>query len=168
MHIQKHKSRLYLIFILFNFSLFLLILRLFYIQLGCNVFFTNLALKQHDRVIKLEPNRGVIYDRHLKQLAVNINLNSVYAVARDIPAEGKTGIATQISRILGLNYNFVRERLNRDKSFVWLARQISPSLAWQVKNLNIKGIDFVPENKRFYPGGNLASHIIVFTDIDKN
>ncbi len=168
MHIRKHRSRLYLIFIFFNFCLFFLALRLFYLQLGCSNFFTNLALKQHDRVIRLEPKRGIIYDRHLKELASNINLNSVYAVARDIPSEYKSKVAGRLSRILSLNYNLVQERLNRDKSFVWLARRISPTLTWQVKNLNIKGIDFVAESKRFYPGGTLASHLVGFTDIDSN
>lgn len=168
MHIRKHKARLYSVFIFFNLCLFLLALRLFYLQLGQSNFLTKLALNQHERVIKIAPKRGIIYDRNLKALAANINLNSVYAVSRDIPQENKPKIAGQLSAILGLNYNFVMERLNRNKGFVWLERQISPSLAWQVKNLNIKGIDFVPEHKRFYAGGTLASHILGFTDIDNN
>ena len=168
MRIQKHRPRLYLIFIFFNLCLSFLILRLFYIQLIQTDFFTNLAIKQHDRVVTLPPKRGIIYDRHLKELAVTINLNSIYAVARDIPAKDKPVVAKSLSAILGLNYDYLQERLSRDKSFIWLARQVSPSLAWQVKNLNIKGVDFVSEHKRFYPGGSLASHIIGVTDIDNN
>ena len=168
MRIQKHRPRLYLIFIFFNLCLSFLILRLFYIQLIQTDFFTNLAIKQHDRVVTLPPKRGIIYDRHLKELAVTINLNSIYAVARDIPAKDKPVVAKSLSAILDLNYDYLQERLSRDKSFIWLARQVSPSLAWQVKNLNIKGVDFVSEHKRFYPGGSLASHIIGVTDIDNN
>lgn len=166
MPIRKHKSRLYLVFIFFNFCLFLLALRLLYIQLGQSGFLTNLALNQHERKITIAPKRGIIFDRNLKELAANVNLNSIYAVSREIQPSNKPSVASRLSNILGLNYSFVLERLNRDKSFVWLARQVTPPLAWQVKSLNIKGIDFVPEYKRFYPGGTLASHIIGFTNID--
>ncbi|HSQ85361.1 MAG TPA: penicillin-binding protein 2, partial [Desulfobacterales bacterium] len=56
--------------------------------------------------------------------------------------------------------------LNSKKKFVWIKRKVTPKEAEAVKNLNLDGLDFIPEHKRFYPNKTLAAQLIGFTDID--
>ncbi len=61
---------------------------------------------------------------------------------------------------------YLRDRLYRKKSFVWIARKLTPSQSGAVKKLNIKGLDFIKESRRSYPNSYLASQVIGFCGLD--
>lgn len=123
-----------------------------------------MAQAQHSVKIELEPVRGSILDRNMRKLAVNLKVDSVYAVARNVDEKRKT--AQLLAPVLDKDERFLYERLNRDKLFVWLARKISPEASDKIRELSLKGIYLIDESKRFYPGASLASQTIGFAGID--
>lgn len=146
--------------------LLLCIGRLFYIQFFRSNYLISIARKQHNLYVELEPHRGTIYDSHLKPLAVNVSVDSLYASPNEISETNKETIIKQLSPILNLSNAYLREKLERKKYFVWLARKISPQQSEAIKGLKIKGIGFIRESKRCYPNFYLASHILGFANLD--
>lgn len=164
MFIRRYRFRLGLITLFFIFLFILIGARLIYIQTSLHKRFLNLANDQHCITIEFEPRRGAILDSKLHELAVNLKVDSVYAVARDV--EGKEETAEILAPVLNKDEVLLYERLCRDKQFVWLARKISEEQSRKIKDLNLKGIYLIDETKRFYPNGSLASQTIGFSGID--
>ncbi len=164
MHISNYHRRIKAVFLLFSAFFAISLTRLFFIQFFRSNFLAAIAKKQHNLYVELEPLRGTIYDANLRPLAVNISADSLYAVPTEI--KDKERAINALSPILNLNRDYLKERLSRKKSFVWLARKISPEQKEAVKKLNIKGLDFLKESKRCYPNGYLASHILGFAGLD--
>lgn len=156
-------SRLYLIFLSFVFGFFVLIARLVYVQIFKSSQFKTLASKQHSIFTEVAPQRGLILDRNLQNLAVNTVSYSIFAT-NEFAADEKTIL--KLASLLNLDEDLLAAKLDSHKNFVWLKRKVAPELSSKVENLNIAGIAQVKEPKRFYPNGSLASHIIGFTGID--
>ncbi len=125
-----------------------------------------MAKKQHSLFLELEPVRGGIYDCNLKAQAINIAMNSLYASANEILPKDKEAVINKLAPILNLSHTYLKDRIYRKKSFVWIARKIAPDQSEQIKNLRIRGLGFLRETKRIYPNGYLASQIIGFAGID--
>lgn len=148
------------------FFIFLLLCvgRLFFIQFFRSDYLTAIAKKQHNQLVELEPRRGTIYDCNLKAQAFNMSMDSLYAVPNAI--KNPEGVISQLQPILGVERNYLQDRLDRKKSFIWLARKLTPDKSEEIKKLNIKGLGFLKETKRIYPNSYLASHIIGFSGMD--
>lgn len=166
MYIRNNNSRPYVIFAFFIIFLIFIGARLIFIQIFRKQFLTSLAKKQHNVCLEIEPARGNIYDRNLKPQTSSINLKSLYAIPREIEEKDKERIASGLSRILGSDKNEILRRLKMDKSFIWIARKISPQLAEEIEQLNFPGLDFIREVKRSYPNKELASHILGYAGLD--
>lgn len=164
MFTKRYRFRLILLLLIFTFGLTLIAVRLIYIQTFLHRKSLELANSQHCITIELQPRRGAILDSKLRELAVNLKVDSVYAVARDVEEKEKT--ARILAPILNQDKEFLYERLCRDKLFVWLTRKISKEQAKRIKDLNLKGIQLIDETKRFYPNGSLASQTIGFSGTD--
>ena len=120
--------------------------------------------QQHQRVVKLTPQRGAIYDRNGEALALSLEVKSLYANPTEIQSVDK--VAEQLAKVLDITENRLREKLNKNKSFVWVERRLSPEIAQQVKDLKLVGLHFVREHKRYYPRGQVASQVVGFTGLD--
>lgn len=144
----------------------LLCVRLVLVQLGAAKSLSNIASNQYRMAVSLLPRRGVICDRNLKELAITINLNSIFA--EPFRVKDKERVSQELARVLGQNREEIYKKLCQEKGFVWLGRKVSQDTARAVKALNIKGIDFIKEPQRVYPNGILASHVLGFTDTDNN
>lgn len=164
MYIKYYPRRFYAGFFIFLFLFIALIARLLFIQFFRSSYLKEIASRQHNLYVELEPRRGTIYDCRLRPQAININADSLYAVPVDI--KDKEGLIKKISPLLKLEYAFLRERIYRDKSFIWIARKLPAHMAEQIKSLNLKGLGFIKESKRCYSNGFLASHVIGFSGID--
>ncbi|MDD5496451.1 MAG: penicillin-binding transpeptidase domain-containing protein, partial [Candidatus Omnitrophica bacterium] len=145
-------------------SLSLLLARLFYLQALRHPFYFKIANEEHIVSVELQPKRGAIYDRQLRPIAVNLNRDSVYANPRTI--KNKEQAIKILSTVLNIKESFVRERLSRDKGFVWIKRKITTKESVRLKKFNLEGIGFVEESKRFYPNLSLACHILGSVNID--
>ncbi|MCA9401024.1 MAG: penicillin-binding protein [Candidatus Omnitrophica bacterium] len=156
-------------FFVFSFLIFCLIafsVKLVLLQIYRSEHLASLAEKQHNHLIEHEPIRGSIFDRYGRTLAVNVPVYSLYANPRQMTSSDKSEAVDQLSGILELPEEFLLQRLARKKYFIWLKRKLPMDQVEQVKALNLKGIGFIKESKRFYPNAHLASHIIGFAGID--
>jgi cell division protein FtsI (penicillin-binding protein 3) len=165
-YINNYRRRAEAVFLLFLIFLILCISRLFFIQFFRANYLASIAKKQHNLFVELEPRRGTIYDSRLKPQAINISVDSLYACPSEISDKDKEAIIRQLAPILNLNCAYLRDRLYRKKSFIWLVRKITPEQSQAIKKLNIKGLGFLKESKRTYPNGYLACHIIGFAGLD--
>lgn len=125
-----------------------------------------LAEKQHNYFLELEPIRGAIYDRNLRPLAMNIPVYSLSVNPRAMSLKDKDLSLRTLPALLGMDRNTVQERLNKKKYFAWLKRKISVEEVEKIKALNIKGLNFINETKRYYPNGSLAAHLVGFAGLD--
>ena len=145
--------------------LIVLIGRLFYIQIIRHKHYLAMALEQQEDVVMLEPERGIIYSRNGSPMTINVEANSVYANPREI--RDKIGTARRLSGILGADSGkLLGEFSKRNRSFAWVKRKISEEEKKKVEELDIKGIYFLNEPNRVYPGKEMASHILGFVGID--
>ena len=126
--------------------------------------YTAMAEQQHRVTHTLQARRGTIYDRHQRPLAISVPVPSVFANARAV--EEKSAMAGQLAKLVDRNRQMIERRLKQDKGFVWIARQVDPSLTTSLIALRNRGVGIVEEPKRFYPHGRLASHLMGFVDID--
>lgn len=164
MYIVNYHRRIQAVFLLFVFFLISCIARLLFIQFFRSRYLTDIAKKQHNLFIELEPRRGTIYDVNLKPQAANISTDSLYAIPTDIADKDK--VIKQLMPILNLDYAYLKERLYRKKSFIWLARKITPQQREAINKLKITGLGFIKESQRCYPNSHLAGHIIGFAGLD--
>jgi cell division protein FtsI (penicillin-binding protein 3) len=140
--------------------------RAFYLQILKHEEMIKRAEKQHQRIVPLTPARGAIMDRNGTQLAVSVEMDSCYGEPRHI--QDVEGTAAVLAPLLGTPKSELVKKLSNGKSFVWLERRLTPEAALRVKNMKLRGIGFVKENKRFYPNFEVASHVLGFTGQEPN
>ncbi|MFH1075835.1 MAG: penicillin-binding protein 2 [Pseudomonadota bacterium] len=122
------------------------------------------ASRQYEWSRTQQPRRGAICDRNLSALALSVKIESICAYPRLIGEKEAT--AKALSNTLGINQKELLCKLKSQKRFVWIKRHVGLKEAAKVAELNLPGIDFVKENRRFYPNKGLAAQLVGFTDID--
>jgi len=157
-----------LVFLFLIILIIFLIARLFYLQVFHANVLQKAADRQHNCVITVPPKRGDIYDTTGKQLAVSIPVSSVYAAPRLIDPQKRSVIARELSSILNIDVNEIQRKLNKDKMFLWIKRRINEQESTAIAQKKFEGIGLLKEEKRFYPNGNLASHVLGFVGIDND
>ncbi|HDK27302.1 MAG TPA: stage V sporulation protein D [Candidatus Atribacteria bacterium] len=162
--VREKKRRITFLFILAIIFYFLLIYRLYNIQVIQSNKYKELAQQEHLTSFSIEGERGNIYDRNLKKLAVNVNTKSLFAIPPRIQDPHKT--AQLLSSVLNLETREILSKLNQKNSFVWIKRKLNDIEVEEVKKLNLPGLDFLDENKRYYPRKKLASNLLGFAGID--
>src|SRR5262249_49798064 len=107
----------------------------------------------------------VIYDRNGNELAVSIKVDSVFAVPDQI--QNPQATAAALSRITHVSAGDLAQKFDSESSFVWVKRKLNPNEATAIRNAKIPGIYFQKEDRRFYPKGELAAHVLGYVDIDE-
>jgi cell division protein FtsI (penicillin-binding protein 3) len=138
--------------------------RLVYLQVIKYQFFLNLASRQHGRTIDVDPRRGTIYDRNGAELAMSIDVDSVFAVPSEIPDQETT--AQILAKVLDLDGQELLAHLRAQKNFAWVKRKLDAETSQRVRNLNLRGIYFRKEPQRFYPKRDLAAQTIGYVGVD--
>ena len=140
--------------------------RLTYLQFFRHSDYMSQAIRQQRHTIDIYPKRGVIYDRNMRPLAMSVPVQSAFAM----PAEIKDSdmAARLLAGALQIPAQGVREKLGAGGSFVWLKRKLPQEEEVAVRSLNLKGIYFFEENKRYYPKRDMASHVLGFVDVDEH
>ncbi len=161
LHVRK---RIILLFLIFFLLTSLLSFRLIWIQVINSDEYQKKAIEQRTRELKVEPKRGIIYDRKGRELAVSASSETVVAIPLEV--ENPTTTAKLLSKVLDMKYDYVYQRITRKASAVYVKRKVSEDVAREIRGLGLKGITFTEESKRFYPKANLASHILGFAGID--
>lgn len=141
-----------------------LIVRLGYLQLVRGPQLESWAMAQWMRDVPVEPKRGIIYDRNMRELAISANADTVVAIPARIANPQQT--AAKLAAVLGMSEETIYERVTRRRSLVYVARKVTAEQAAAVRALDLEGITFQIETKRYYPHQNLASHVLGFAGID--
>ena len=156
-HLERN-SRLYLLALMLFFWCAAICTRLVYLQIFRYGSFVKQAEHQQQREIPLSAKRGVIYDRTGRELAMSVLVDSAFAVpteVKDLP----TAISL-ITRITGEDRNVVLADCRAHKTFCWVARKADDETIARIKSLNLQGIHFQREPKRFYPARDLAAQVV--------
>lgn len=124
----------------------------------------RIAQKQHHNSYTLLPKRGNILDRNNRNLATNINTQSIYINPNSIKEPEE--FARKLSKKTNLSYREALSYAVSKRSFIWLKRLAEPELVQGIKELDLEGIGFIDEPKRVYPNGHLLGQVLGFTNID--
>ncbi len=154
----EKNSRLYLLALMLFFWCLAICARLVYLQIFRYGSFVKQAEHQQQREIPLSAKRGVIYDRAGRELAMSVLVDSAFAVpteVKDLPTA-----VSLITRITGEDRNVVLADCRAHKTFCWVARKANDDTIERIKSLNLQGIHFQKEPKRFYPARDLAAQVI--------
>src|SRR5579885_2368489 len=150
----------------------LIVGRLLWLQLIQHSEFVERAAKQQQRTFEVAPRRGVLYDRNLHELAMTVLADSIYAVPSEI-GDARAATASALAKVVHTDPadSFTSEqqilaRLNASRNFAWVARKQDPSIIAKVKALNLKGVYFQKEFKRFYPDNQLAAQVLGYVGLD--
>ena len=162
--INWFKVRIIFLSCLLIFCFVLIMGRMFQLQVLEKEQLYKLAAQQQHIQIPLVPKRGIIYDSKGNELAVSIEVDSVYADARKIVDAGK--MVRELDSILQIDREELKQRLKSHRSFEWIQRKISSKEVEQIKTLQLPNIYFLKENRRFYPNAQLAAHLIGFVGLD--
>ncbi len=138
-------------------------LRLVYLQIFCYGDFERRAQHQQQRSFDLSAKRGVIYDRAGRELAMSIQVDSAFVVPSEAP-----DLANTISLITRITKDDPRVVLAdcRAHKFCWVARKADAEVVDRIRALNLQGIHFQKEPKRFYPKRELAAQVLGYVGTD--
>jgi cell division protein FtsI (penicillin-binding protein 3) len=139
--------------------------RLFFLQVVHSAYYKNRAERQQQRPHDVSPRRGIIYDRNGSELAVSIKVDSVWAAPDEI--ENLDATAKTLSALTRVPRTELLEKLDTQKSFVWIKRKLNADQAAAIRRANLPGIYFEKEDRRFYPKRELAAHVLGYVDIDE-
>ena len=126
------------------------------------------AEKRYSRTKELIATRGLITDRNGEALAISTAVETVTANPHQIKLESiAPKKLIRLSELLDVNLDYIKRRLTQKKTFVYLKRQISPSIAREVMSLKLPGVSLQTEYKRYYPNGEATAHLVGFTNRDQ-
>lgn len=162
--VQAVKSRLALVSLILSAAGLVLVGRLVHLQIIQHDRLTAQSDKQYLRTVEITSGRGNIYDRNRNQLATNIRVESVYADPKSIV--DKTATARILARVLELNPQAVLKKLKSNRHFVWIKRKSELNAVEKLKQLDLVGVGFIAEAKRYYPKRKLAASTLGFVGLD--
>lgn len=142
--------------------------RAFEIQVEHAFALREMAEEQYFRDIHLAPKRGSVFDRSGAELAISVDVDSVYANPKQLRAAGlqPEAVARQLAELLGVDGETIAARLSADRHFAWVKRRVSPREGKAVSLLGLPGVELAREPRRYYPSRELAAHVLGFANID--
>ncbi|MED5580295.1 MAG: penicillin-binding protein 2 [Nitrospinota bacterium] len=124
----------------------------------------SVGKKQLHKTITIKTSRGKIQDSGRDILAISLKSPSLYADTSKI--QNISFASTSVSRILKISELKLNERLSRANRYVLLGRKLNPEQKEKIEKLDIDGLNFEMESKRFYPRRELASSLLGFVGVD--
>ena len=164
--VRRFTSRLVLVGLFFSLVAVSLVARAVHLQVFNKEFLNQQADTRHLRTERISAHRGTITDRHGEPLAISTPVDSIWANPGELaPAVDRL---PELARLLGLDAQQLMRRVTRsmDKEFLYLKRHLSPEQAAQVLALKLPGVNVQREYRRYYPAGEVAGHLVGFTNID--
>jgi len=157
-------NRLSLIVLFFGLALALLVVRMFHLQVWEYKKYIFLVRKQITNKKTSEPERGIIFDRQYRILAMNINSVSIAASPKCI--KDKEFFSKLVSQYIDESPKEIYKKIDNCENFVWIKRQIDVGDFEKLRNLDIDGLIVLNEKKRYYPFNKISAHIVGVTNID--
>ncbi len=164
----EYRWRFYAVFAVLLLGVLGLILRMVHLSVFDRPFLMGQSESRVLRLVDIPAYRGMIVDRNNVPLAVSAPVDSIW-INPQIFAANKHQLA-MLAGILSLTPQSIQQKItkNEDREFVYLVRTVPPEIADKIKDLKIRGIFFQREYRRFYPSGEIAAHLLGFTNVDDN
>ena len=140
--------------------------RILYLQLINKDFLAEQVNDRHLRTREIPAHRGSLTDRFGEPLAVSTPVDTIYANPKELKSDlDRLG---ELAAVLNLDEQWLARRItsNLERDFVYLKRRVKPVEAEKALALGLPGVGAVREDRRYYPGGEVAAHVIGFTDVD--
>ncbi len=168
-------ARFWLICLFFLAWAVVISVRLFWVQVVHHKEYVERADKQQQRTFEVAPRRGVLYDRNMRELAMTVQVDSIFAVPSEI--DDKPSAAQALAAVVHVDPGDTRtteaeiaRRLDEGRNFAWVARRVTPQVAAQVRALiqakTVKGVYFQKEFQRFYPDNQIAAQALGYVGLD--
>ena len=157
------RSRLVL-FVLFA-AFLALAARALWLQGISNEFLQKQGASRYARTLELPATRGKITDRNGQVLASSVPVKAVWAIPDDVQ-EAPPEKLRALAKLLDMSDADLRKKLDSDRGFVYLKRQVEQDTTDKIQKLDIAGIETRKEYKRFYPEGEVMAHVVGFTNVE--
>jgi cell division protein FtsI (penicillin-binding protein 3) len=161
--LKASRGRSATIFALGTLVWLLILSRLFFIQVIKGAEYKNVALRQHQRHIRLPAKRGTIYDTKGRELVINLPVESFFAIPESVKNVSQVAGTFSSSKS---EYNRIRGDLTERENFVWLKRKVRDAESRKIKRKRLKGVWVLGETQRYHLCEDLAEEVLGFTDID--
>ncbi len=158
------RIRIYVTGICFLLVLGVLFLRAYQLQILEGKELSSMAKEDYTGRFTFTAQRGTIFDRNGRELALSIDVGSIYCYPKRVKDPSKT--ATLIANALHMKKGGVLKKLQSPRSFVWIKRKVTPEEIIRVRGLNLTGIGFTKEGRRYYPSMETGAHVIGFASQD--
>ena len=162
-NLPNWRSRLVL-FVLFA-AFAALALRALWLQGVSTQFLQKQGKSRYERLVELPAARGKIMDRNGQVLASSLPVKSVAAFPKEVLA-GPTDKLPELARLLEMPESELRAKLDPKRNYVYLKRQVEMDAVEKIEKLKIDGIDTRKEYKRYYPQGEVMTHVVGFTNVE--
>lgn len=157
------RSRLVLFCLFIAFAA--LIIRALWLQGVSTEFLQKQGASRYARTLELPATRGKITDRNGQVLASSVPVKAVWAIPEDV-LEATPEKLRELAQLLEMSEADLRKKLDSDRGFVYLKRQVEQETSDKIIKLGISGIETRKEYKRFYPLGDVMAHVVGFTNVE--
>jgi cell division protein FtsI (penicillin-binding protein 3) len=166
MRIVAYKGRFYFFVVILALCLIALIWRMQDLSIHQRSFLQQQSDVRTIRVIDIPAHRGMITDRNSAPLAVSTPVDAIWINPQIFIATPEQ--LTELAKLLHISYHSLQNKIsqNSGRYFVYLKRHVAPGLCDQVKALDISGLFFQREYRRYYPEAEVTAHILGFTNVD--
>ncbi len=167
MFTKSINKRIKITFILMLIALFLVIVKVFYIQVFEYKKLNKLASDLWSRNLEIEADRGKILDRNGVVLADNLTTSSLVLIPNQM--KDKKHVTKELSNILGISYNAMKKHVYKKTSIERVhpeGRRLSYDVAKKISDLKLDGVYLVKEAKRNYPYKDFLAHVLGYVGID--
>lgn len=166
MKIAAYRGRFYFLVVILALCLVALIWRMFDLSVCQRSFLQQQSDVRTIRVVDIPAHRGMITDHNGAPLAVSTPVDAIWVNPQIFIATPEQ--LTELSKLLHISYSRLQNKINQNSGryFVYLKRHVTPELSDQVKALDISGLFFQREYRRYYPEAEVTAHILGFTNID--
>ncbi|NLK71572.1 MAG: stage V sporulation protein D [Clostridiales bacterium] len=165
---NKNKKRIVVLFFTLGFIFIALIIRLGWIQIVSSEKYQQLALEQQTRDIPIPAKRGIIFDRKGKELAVSASTSTIWARPSEVKNANNIDETVRIlSETLGEDPENIKQIITKsDVNLIRVAKWVEKEKADIIREAKLDGIWIAEDNKRIYPYGSFAAHILGHTTDD--
>jgi len=166
---QRVKGRLVVAGVIFGAWAIGIEARLVFLQVVDHERLVSRAELQHRRSIPVAPKRGEILDRQGRVLAYSVDGDAIVAAPVQIDDNDVVDVTAKLCEVLDCSEKRrveLQSTLSAPRQFAYVERQASPDLVRRVADLDLPGISFVLENRRYYPNRELAAHVLGYVGVD--
>jgi cell division protein FtsI (penicillin-binding protein 3) len=139
--------------------------RALWLQGVSDQFLQKQGASRYERTLELPATRGKILDRNGLVLASSLPVKAVWAIPEDVK-ESPPEKLRELARLLDMPQAELMKKLDSDRTFVYLKRQVEMDVIAKIEKLGIDGLDTRKEYKRYYPQGEVMAHMVGFTNVE--